>query len=143
MTVAHLPPWLRAPLERFLGSALPMEEWTHRMHLTVATAMWLCHGEAGETMMGEGIQNLNRMHGVEQTTTRGFHVTLTLVWYRLVAAEILRQGLDQEPSSRPRLEAVLAALASRDLPLRYYRRETLQSWKARSEWVPPDFPEPF
>jgi hypothetical protein len=33
---------------------------------------------------------------------------------------------------------VVQRLTDRSIPLRYYRRETIGSWEARTSWVPPE-----
>lgn len=130
-----LPEPLLQPLLAFQARTLSPEQWTHEAHLTVAAALYALLGPWGTQAMTGGIQRLNAGHGVPQTPDRGYHETLTRLWYQLVGLEVERLDLPQYPE---RLGQLLEALSDRQLPLRYYRRETLKTWEARTQWVPPD-----
>ena len=131
----ELPDALLQPLLAFQARTLSPEQWTHEAHLTVAAALFALLGPWGIQAMTGGIQRLNAVHQVPQTPERGYHETLTRLWYQLVALEVERLALPDHPE---RLGQLLEALSDRQLPLRYYRRETLKSWEARTQWVPPD-----
>ena len=126
---------LLVPLLAFQARTITAEEWTHDAHLTVAAALYGLMGSHGVQAMTGGIQRLNSTHGVPQTPERGYHDTLTRLWYRLVGEQVERLSLVTHPERLPEL---LRQLSDRKLPLQYYRRETLNSWEARIGWVPPD-----
>lgn len=133
----RLPDDLLGPLLAFQARELTYPDWTHECHLRVALAVYLLLGEPGCHVMGTGIQRLNAHFGIEQTPTGGYHETLTRCWYRLVGEQARALELLDHPE---RLRQALDYLADKELPLRYYRRETLRSWEARSGFIPPDLP---
>jgi len=119
------------------AGTLPRAEWTHAAHL--AFALWqvsrLPLAEATERVR-HGIMRFNAAHGIEQTPTGGYHDTLTrfFVWF-------IARYWNAADRGRPlgELHAQLVAAASdRGLPLRYWSRERLDSWPARTGWIPPD-----
>ena len=121
----------------FDSATLPKSLWTHRAHLTVATAAvsWFAEDEALRWMR-KGIQSLNAAHGVPQTVTGGYHETLTRVYLRLVrhAAATARPGAPLSEVVR----VVVDALGDRRIPLEYYSEGRLMSWEARTAWMEPD-----
>jgi len=119
----------------FTGKTLTHAQWTHDAHLRVAW-MHLSRWSLDEAhlRMRAAIIRLNEVHGLEETPARGYFETLTRVWLVLVAeARRARAG----ESSRAFLDAH-PALQDRNVPLRFYHRETLMSARARSVWVEPD-----
>ncbi len=136
--LSSLPQELRAPLLAFDSRQLPQEDWTHECHLRVATAAYLLLEAAGTAYLSQGIQRLNETHGVPQTTTGGYHETLTRVWFWLVSQAVDQTGLRQHPHDLDRIETLLQELSDKSLPLSYYSRARLLSWEARISWVEPD-----
>lgn len=84
--------------------------------------------------MRVGIIRLNAAHGTEETAVRGYHDTLTRVWFLLVAA--LRQ--EDDAVSSEDFPTKHAARLDRNALLRYYSKERLFSTTARAVFVPPD-----
>jgi hypothetical protein len=121
-------------LARFQDSTLPHEQWTHRAHLLVA-ASYLAKLEPAVALprLRTEIQHLNLSHGVLTTPDRGYHETLTRVWLALILMARDRLG------SEATVQAVVdACVSDKNLPLRYYSKDRLMSWQARTSWVPPD-----
>jgi len=121
----------------FQHALLASEQWTHQAHLVVAT--WYCLRFAPEDAFARvrlGIQRLNAALGVPQTLTRGYHETLTRLYVGLVAKAVDDIGRDQPLETI--VSGVLNQLTDRSIPLRYYSREVLWSWEARTSWVLPD-----
>jgi len=121
---------------RFETAELPREEWTHEAHIAMA-AWYLVRHEPDHalSLVRTGIQRLNAVHG-PSPSGRGYHETLTRVYMTLVRRSLARHTL-----GRPLMDAVNAVVADlfdRDIPLRYYSRERLFSPEARTRWVPPD-----
>lgn len=85
-------------------------------------------------LMRVGIIRLNAFHGLVETTSRGYHETLTRVWLLLVAR--LRSA-STETTSAAFVDAHAAQLG-RDAVLSHYSRERLMSVRARSVFVEPD-----
>ncbi len=123
-----LSPDRRQLLLAFDRCQLPAAEWNHRAHLEVAAAIYQLCGEFGWQAMCLGIQRLNQAHGVPQTPTRGFHFSLTRLYYQWVG-----QALQS-----PDWEKAVQQLSRPERVLQYYRRETINSWEARCGWVEPD-----
>jgi hypothetical protein len=122
--------------KQFTESTLPREEWTHTAHLRLAW-MLLCQHSLDEAhlRLRIGIIKLNASHGLVESTTRGYHETMTRVWLALVSAA-MRLAPGGADSS-----AFLAAQAGRlgkNAPLSYYSRERLLGISARARFVEPD-----
>jgi len=122
---------------RFQAATLPKPEWTHAAHQAVGA--WHVHrlgsGEALRALR-TGIRRLNDAHGTANTATSGYHETITRA-YTVLLERFL--DLAPEPSLAESVQRLLASpLASREVLLRFYTRETLMSSRARGEWVEPD-----
>jgi hypothetical protein len=123
---------------RFTALALAKEEWTHAAHLTVGAWHVDRYGASGAlAVLRDGIKRLNVSIGGANTTTSGYHETITAAYVTLIAA-----FLDGCPPDLPlavRLERLLASsLAGRDILFSFYSRERLMSMEARARWVEPD-----
>lgn len=120
----------------FHDRTLPAAQWTHAAHLRVAWLHLARHElDAAHLLMRVGIIRLNAAHGLVETTTRGYHDTLTRVWLVLVAAA-RRRCLGADSTT------ILADPGlARDAPLRFYSRDRLFSLAARAAFVPPDLAE--
>jgi hypothetical protein len=119
----------------FQDRALTHTEWTHQAHLRVAwlhLARWVL--DEAHLRMRVGIIRLNTAHGLEETAKRGYHETLTRVWFAIVAAlrhtDAGRDSLDFITKHADRLD--------RSAPLRHYSHDRLFSSQARAIYVPPD-----
>lgn len=128
---------LRALVDAFESCTLTRAEWTHAAHVSVAVwyVMWCGSDEATERMRS-GIQRLNAALGVPTTPTGGYHETITRFYVWLVARELRAVRIDA--SLAEITNAVVAACDDRTIPLRYYSRERLMSWEARTRWLDPD-----
>jgi hypothetical protein len=121
---------------RFEAADLSASEWTHEAHIAVAAWYLVSHAhDEALDLMRAGIQRLNAAHG-PSPSGRGYHETLTRLYMTLV-----RRSLTRHTPGRPVMDAVNAVVADlidRDIPLRYYTPERLSSPAARAEWVAPD-----
>ncbi|MDT4895672.1 MAG: hypothetical protein QOH25_749 [Acidobacteriota bacterium] len=124
-------------VREFESCTLPRARWTHHAHLVVALWYLVRHEEAAATrLIRDGIMRYNKVSGIEQTKTGGYHETITLFYIR-----VIRKFLS---TANP--DCTLAALATslirvcgdKNLPLEYYSRERLMSWEARTGWLEPD-----
>ena len=115
-------------ITQFEQCTLPQTSWHHRQHLLVALHYVQHEPEQAEQRMQEGIQRLNAAHGVPQTETGGYHDTLTIAWVRHLKGR-LRAGASPDEILA---EDPTAAIG------RYYSRERIMSWEARTGWVEPD-----
>jgi hypothetical protein len=119
-------------VRKFESCELPLADFSHREHLTVA--LWylskLKEREAIDRMR-EGLLRFINHYG-----ETGYHETITLFWLKVV-----RGFLEQAGEGRP-----LAQLASELIETRgnsrlisdYFSKELISSAKAKEGWVEPD-----
>ncbi|MCW1967973.1 MAG: hypothetical protein KIH69_007615 [Anaerolineae bacterium] len=122
---------------QFRDCTLPCERWTHHAHLTVG--LWyVLHYTPDEALnlLRDAIRAYNTTCGVPNSTTRGYHETITrfYVW-------LTDQFLQTTDRSRPLLElrnALVEQVGSSELPMQWWSRERLWSPEARAAWLEPD-----
>ena len=121
----------------FEQGTLAKSEWTHGAH--VAAAAYYLFDSDFETVlphMRTRIRAFNESVGGANTSTSGYHETLTHFWL-LIVAELLRQ---RQPQSR--LEAAQQAVQvfgqARTLHTLYYSGDVVQDSAARQSWRTPD-----
>lgn len=120
---------------KFGDRTLSAADWTHAAHLRVAWMFLARYGACeAHIFMRVGIIRLNLAHGLEETTTRGYHETLTRVWLTLVESE--RAHASATTSDAFIVER--AAALTKDAPLTFYSRERLLGVEARSVFVEAD-----
>jgi len=123
----------------FDAAAVPSAEWTHRAHVTVAVHHLHAYGfREGSERVREGILRLNAANGVPQTPTRGYHETITRVYLRVLGDFVARAPAADVATLA---NAAWRELGDPALPLRWYSKERLMSWEARTGWVEPDLAE--
>ena len=121
----------------FEACAIPREEWNHRAHLAMALFYLRKFGHAeGARRIRESLLRYNAALGIEQTLTGGYHETITC-FYTWVAQRFLDEH-DEESDLEILLEEFCARCGDREYPLRYYSKELLMSWSARTRWTEPD-----
>jgi hypothetical protein len=121
--------------EAFSTATLPEAEWTHRAHLRVAWLFLKRHPiDDAHVLLRVGIIRLNAFHGLVETTSRGYHETLTRAWLALVASYMSRV---EAPSSEKFLDAVGHELG-KDAVSAHYTKERITSVRARALFVEPD-----
>ncbi len=118
-------------ITQFEACTLPKESFTHTGHLRLAWVYLSKHSydEAVE-LISIGIQRYADSLGASQK----FHVTITIVWIKLVEA-----GINMHPAES--FADFLAAnpdLTDSKILTKYYSPACLNSEKARYEWVEPD-----
>lgn len=104
----------------------------HYQHLAVA--LWYLrhfpYAEASQKMCA-GIKRLAAAHG-----KMGYHETITLFWVQMVCSfEAKRDSSETMCESANRLAA---EFGNKNLVAEYYSEETLNSPRAKTEWVEPD-----
>lgn len=124
--------------QRFVACELSHKEWTHLAHLAVGT--WHVHRFGPDEALSRlraGIRRLNDSHGTINSSTSGYHETITCAYVTLLA-EFDRRCPAEMPL-RERVSSVInGPLAARDLLFRFYSRDCLMSPAARAQWVEPD-----
>ncbi len=131
---SDLPPVVDA----FERQTLPFVHWTHRAHLEVGLWYSLNHDWAEALLqMRNGIISYNQIVGTENSSSGGYHETLTQFWLK-----IIHQFLEKQSGNFPFDQICdafwLSRESNKELPLEYYSRERLFSVRARAEWVEPD-----
>ncbi len=109
---------------------LARREWTHAGHLLACISLIRRHGpaEALRTLR-EAIPAYNTATGVANTSTSGYHDTIT-VYYVWIVDRLMANGSDPT--------AVLTDPAvARGALRRWWDTETLMSPAARAAWLPP------
>jgi len=122
----------------FLDRSLPRSEWTHEAHLSVGLWHIREYGTA-EAMkrLRTAISQLNESYGNANTSTAGYHETITRAYVELLTQFIRRYPDDCSPDRI--LDDLLASpLALRDALLAFYSRDYLYSSAARLAWAQPD-----
>jgi hypothetical protein len=122
----------------FEHGTLPREEWTHEAHLLMA--LWYAlHLPQAEVLphIRTGIRSYNEAVGTANTTTSGYHETLT-VFYTQAVTHFLKE-CDMKLLPETLATTLLASeIADRAYPLRFYSKERLFSPEARATWVQAD-----
>jgi hypothetical protein len=125
---------LDALMARFAARQVPNAEFSHRYHLAMAACTILSGGSLQQ--IRETILAINAVNKVEQTTTGGYHETMTVAWDALI-----RKHLRSLPAGTPRTRAVNSVLhefQDKSVLMRHYSRDRIMSWEARKSFVEPD-----
>ena len=120
----------------FESHELPLKEWNHAAHLTVATAYSLADPDGALDKIRPAIQGFNISKGVPQTDTGGYHESITVFFMHMV-----KHVIDTAPPGLARCQLVarvVERLGDRRAMLEYYSRELAMSKEARYGWVEPD-----
>ncbi|ADO72154.1 hypothetical protein [Stigmatella aurantiaca] len=118
------------------AATYPGDMFGHQAHLRMG---WVCLRAHGFEAGLERIRTLVRHYATALGAAGKFHETMTRAW-----AERLQVALDETPAPAA-FEAFLEAhpeLLDSKLLARHYRKETLDSPRAKAGWVPPDL-EPW
>ena len=89
---------------RFGTCRIPKAQWTHQAHLVVG--LWHVHrfgGDEAMTRLRTGIRRLNEHHGTPNSTTGGYHETITGAYVQLLSA-YLEAAPPTSPSACGRLD---------------------------------------
>jgi hypothetical protein len=126
-------------LRQFESCELPGEDWCHRAHVRLAY-LFLRRHPFGESLrrFRSCLQAYNRVHGVPDNLTSGFHETLTVAWLRLVAARL------QDTPSAADSDAFCDGnpdLLDKSILRRFYSSDRIVSWEAKRRFVEPDLQE--
>ncbi|MEM8706874.1 MAG: hypothetical protein AAGE98_10490 [Actinomycetota bacterium] len=118
-----------AVLAGVLDRTLPKPAWTHEAHVAACWAAVRSHGaDDALGLLRDGIRRYNEATGVENTSTSGYHETITRYFVTAVA-RIHDRAFD---------EVVTDDTTSRDAPLRHWSPDRLFTPQARAAWVEPD-----
>jgi hypothetical protein len=125
-------------IDKFLNRTLPKDEWTHEAHLMVGLHHATTYGAMALVHLRENISKYNEATTVINSTTTGYHETITHFWLWAVQKYCQKDGIlifDQET-----LDDMLwtEELAERNLWLAYYSKDLMLSTAARMSLAMPD-----
>lgn len=121
----------------FEDGTLPEPRWTHRAHLTVGLVY--CDrmpAPVALALLRERIRRYNVAIGGRNTSTAGYHETITRFYVHVVRRFIAED--QEEGTLAERANRLYQRYGSRDLPGRYYSAARLFSEEARARWIDPD-----
>jgi hypothetical protein len=122
---------------RFADATLPKAAWTYEAHLLVGLVYVERYGPSQALeRLRTGIRRLNDRHGTPNTSSSGYHETITRAYVTLLAEYL--SGAPTQDLQKRAAQLLTGALASRHVLLRYYSRGRLLSRQARARWVEPD-----
>jgi len=124
-------------VQQFQNRTLPKEDWTHEAHLIMALWFVKNHTVSEATcLIRAGIISYNVAVGTPNTSTKGYHETITLFWIWLIDA-FIKQNKELEMAEL--VERFLGSkYAQKDIFFAYYTKELLFSVEARANWIVPD-----
>lgn len=113
-----------------LDRSLPKPEWTHDAHLLACISLIRRSGAAEAlSVLRTAIPRYNESTGVVNTSTSGYHDTIT-VYYVWAIDRLLADGRTASEILDHRLVERAAAIA-------FWNRDVLMSPAARAGWTPP------
>jgi adenylate kinase family enzyme len=134
----HQTTWLDDLAGRFQECAVPAKEWTHAAHLVVGLWHVQRYGATDALVrLRTGIRRLNESHGGVNSTTNGYHETITAAYVQLLTQYLDRRWTDM-PLEMQALDLLAGPLAVRDVLFTFYSRNRLMSTTARLEWLEAD-----
>ncbi|HEY0550857.1 MAG TPA: hypothetical protein VGF13_14735, partial [Verrucomicrobiae bacterium] len=83
----------------------------------------------------KNIQRYNAATNTPEALERGYHETITVSWMRLVDFALDERGPAASANEFIEREA---SILNKEALLKFYSREQLISWRAKSEFVEPD-----
>ena len=129
---------LSAFLDAFERGTLPKSEWTHAAHLKMA-CLYLAQLPADQARdrIRHGIRHYNECQGVANSTTGGYHETLTVFWCRMVG-----RFLETTPPGEA-LHVTISRLletfaGNQGMYKEYWTFDVVKSSEARAVWMEPD-----
>ena len=123
----------------FLDRTLPCKQWTHAAHLAVG--LWHVREFAPDdalVQLREGIRGYNGACGVENSTTGGYHETITRFYVVFIGKYLDGIPLADRTDWLAVTNQLIEQHGARDLAMGYYTRERLMSPEARAAWVEPN-----
>ncbi|KAJ3185247.1 DNA repair protein rad50 [Gaertneriomyces sp. JEL0708] len=140
-TASKIDSWLKRQDEADVTFIDQLEDftlpyWDHYAHLRIAYIYLTTYGRRkGKDMIFSRIEDFIR--NSSRTTGKTFSVTLTYFWIQMMDWAI--KTTPQEPKSFHLILAMNPFLADGNLPLQYYKKETIyMSSASRINFVPPD-----
>lgn len=124
-------------LDGFERQTLPLESWTHTSHLRVAMLYATRHGfQLGLDRMRAGIQAFNKAKGVKDSPAGGYHETLTVGWFTLIAAAL--EIHSRAPANSLEFVRLNSHLLDKTLLRKHYSTDRMLTEEAKRTFVTAD-----
>lgn len=124
-------------VKEFEACTLKSEKWTHYAHLTIGIWYVSKYPTTEATkLIRENILRYNASRGVIMTKDSGYHETITLFYIWVI--EKYLKGVKEYSSFLDLVNGLINEFGDKQLPFKYYSKERLMSWEARTNWVEPD-----
>jgi len=128
-------PEIDAFLAAFEAGTLPKARWTHAAHiLTGACYVHTLGEEAAIARMRDRVSAYNIAVGGQNTSTSGYHETVTVFWIKLLSAH----HDPAEPRAAFAHRAIRELAPRRTIYADFYDFDILASPEARRIWLPPN-----
>jgi hypothetical protein len=122
-------------VEQFQARTLPINEWTHEAHLTVAFwYLWNYPKMAALCYLRSGIIGYNVAVGTVNTPSSGYHETITQFWVDIIS-RFLKKDRKKRTLEEVLNEFLQSEASKRDTMFQYYSGEILISVTARARYV--------
>ena len=120
----------------FEACLIPAADWKHRSHLKIAY-LYLREHSFAEALnrIRAGIQRLNATTNTPDALDRGYHETMTVAWLKLVEFTLNEYG---PAATADEFIDAQEHLLNRKALRFFYSRDHILTWKAKTEFVPPD-----
>jgi hypothetical protein len=123
-------------LAAFESGTLPKARWTHAAHLLTGACYVHALGEAAAiARMRERVSAYNIAVGGRNTSTSGYHETVTVFWIKLLAAYLAKRSSARATFAH---DAVREFGENRTIYRDFYSYDVIASTEARLAWRPPD-----
>jgi hypothetical protein len=121
-------------VDQFESKVLPLSQWTHHAHLSVGM-YYLYNRTFHESLclMKAHIICYNEATGGVNSSTGGYHETLTVFWLKILAGFL--EARRNEPLFKLCNAFLENPLSSKEIPFQYYTKEKLFSVEARAMYL--------
>jgi len=127
----------KAIIDAFLHCNLEKNKWTHEAHIITGFYLYTICGDEAIEKIESHIRLFNDSVGTINSTTSGFHKTLTFFWMNAIAQ--FADNVERLELNQRNLESLLnSPLTNSMLPQQFYSKACLHTSKARMEVVEPD-----
>ena len=126
-----------ALLSGFESQSLNVETWVHRSHVRVAVLYLSRFGfDAALERMRERIQAFNRVKGIKDTKSTGYHETMTVAWLRVIANAL--DVMSRPPANSLEFCRQNEHLLDKAFLRRHYSSDRMLTDEAKRHFVEPD-----
>ena len=124
-------------VNQFEQEILPKEQWTHEAHLAVGCFYVFTYGkDVALEKIRVNIKKYNVATGGENTTSSGYHETITVFWIWNI-----QRFLEKQPNKELKAfvkSFISSSFADKNQPFIYYSKDLLLSTQARLKFEFPD-----